>query len=967
MTTVTDPAPSSDPREFLTVTGAAQHNLRHVSVRLPKNRLVVLSGPSGSGKSSLAFDTLYAEGQRRYVESLSAYARQFLGQLDKPIYDKISGLSPTIAIEQKSAGSNPRSTVGTVTEIHDYLRVLWARVGVQHCPGCGASVGSQEPGQIVRDLLALPEGTRLVVLAPLARQRKGTFKDELALALAAGFVRARVDGGVVAIAPGLALDKNAKHDVDLVVDRAVVRRDEARRLHDSVEQALRRGEGKCIVAVADDAPAGLPWREKSFSEARFCDACSRSFGELSPLSFSFNSPVGACEECKGLGFAMQVDPALVVPDPALTLRDGAVAPWKGVADLGGMTFKILESMAHANGIDMDTPWCDLPDAARERVLYGSDGRFQISWSGQHGQGTWGARFEGVVPQLQRRWRDTKSEGQREFYQGFFVQADCPACHGVRLREDSRAVRVAGVTLPELGGWPVSRARAWIAEMPLIGPAAQIAAEVRKELLARLGFLEQVGLDYLTLDRGSATLSGGEAQRIRLASQVGSELTGVLYILDEPSIGLHPRDSRRLVETLLRLRDLGNTVLVVEHDEDTLRSADWLVDFGPGAGRMGGHVVAEGPPAAVMADPASRTGGYLSGRLRIEPPVRRRAPKGSIAVNGAVGHNLRGIDVRLPTGCFVAVTGVSGAGKSTLIHDVLLPNLRSRLARSRDGWVGCRSIDGLAAFDKVIEVDQQPIGRTPRSNPATYTKAWDLVRDVFAGLPEARAAGYGPGRFSFNVKGGRCEHCQGDGVLQIEMHFLADVYVPCEVCKGRRFNDATLAVTYKGKSIADVLDSTIDDALDLFAGQPAIVKVLKTLQEVGLGYMAVGQPATTLSGGEAQRVKLSRELARPGTGKTLYVLDEPTTGLHFDDVLRLLGVLQRLVDRGNTVIVIEHNLDVVLAADWLVDLGPEGGAAGGQVVAEGAPDEVARDALTHTGRALARVIAGRSGAATPAPC
>ncbi|MBM4342232.1 MAG: excinuclease ABC subunit UvrA [Deltaproteobacteria bacterium] len=941
---------SGAPKDWLVVHGAAQHNLRNVHLRLPKNRLVVFSGPSGSGKSSLAFDTLYAEGQRRYVESLSAYARQFLGQLDKPVYDKISGLSPTIAIEQKSAGSNPRSTVGTVTEIHDYLRVLWARVGVQHCPGCGASIGAQEPAQIVQEILRLPEGCRIYVFAPLCRQKKGTFASEFATALGDGLVRARVGGEVVEITAGLVLDKNKKHDIDWVVDRATVRADEARRLTDSVEQALKRGQGKCIVALASADPTA-PWQEKSFSEARFCDACNRSFGELSPLSFSFNSPVGACEACKGLGFAMQVDPALVVPDATLPLRAGAIAPWKGVADLGGMTFKILDSMCQANGIPFDLPWHELTEEHRDKVLYGSEGRYQISWQGQHGQGTWGARFEGVIPQLQRRWKETQSDQQRDFYQGFFVQADCPDCHGVRLRQDSRAVRVAGVTLPELGGWPISRTRAFLADMPLQGAAAQIASELKKELLARLGFLEQVGLAYLTLDRGSATLSGGEAQRIRLASQVGSELTGVLYILDEPSIGLHSRDSRRLVETLLRLRDLGNTVLVVEHDEDTLLAADHLVDFGPGAGRLGGHVIAQGTPQEVMAHAESRTGGYLSGRLRLELPARRRKPKGWLAVRDARSHNLRGLDARIPVGVFTAVTGVSGAGKSTLIHDIVLPNVRSALTKSRSGWLHCAGLDGLEQFDKVIEVDQQPIGRTPRSNPATYTKAWDTVRQVFADLPESKTMGYGPGRFSFNVKGGRCEHCSGDGVLQVEMHFLADVYVPCEVCRGRRFNAATLAVTYKGNSIADVLEMTIDEAADLFAAHPAILKVLGTLRQVGLGYMSLGQSATTLSGGEAQRVKLSRELARPGTGKTLYVFDEPTTGLHFDDVAKLLGVLQRLVDRGNSVLVIEHNLDVVLASDWVIDLGPEGGGGGGQIVAEGTPEAVATAEGSHTGRAL----------------
>ncbi len=955
--------PHSDPRQRPTdtkseivVLGASQHNLKHVDLVLPKNALVVFSGVSGSGKSSLAFDTLYAEGQRRYVESLSAYARQFLGQLDKPVYDKISGLAPTIAIEQKSAGSNPRSTVGTVTEVYDYLRVLWARIGVQHCPTCNATVGTQEPAQIVREIERLPEGTRVLVLAPLAKQRKGTYKDELADALAAGFVRARLAGEVIDITPGISLDKNKKHDLELVVDRAVVRPGEARRLFDSVEQALSRGKGRCIIAVASEA-SELPWREKTFSEARYCDTCERSFVELSPLTFSFNSPLGACEECSGLGFAMQVDPAAVVPDPSLSLRLGALAPWKGVADLGGWTFRILEGVCQASGISLDAPWGELPEEQRELILYGVEGRYAVTWAGANHSGTFNTKYEGVVPQLQRRWKETKSQEQRDFYQGFFVQADCPSCHGLRLRADMRAVRVADVSLPDLCRMPISRARAWIDELPLQGNAARIAAEVQKEIRQRLSFLEQVGLSYLSLDRGAATLSGGEAQRIRLASQVGSELTGVLYILDEPSIGLHPRDSRRLVETLLRLRDLGNSVLVVEHDEDTLLAADWLVDFGPGAGRLGGHVVAAGTPAEVMANPNSATGGYLSGRLHMDTPKQRRKPKAWVQVHGATSHNLNGLDVSVPAGCLVAVTGVSGAGKSSLVHDVLIPNLQAVFAKPSQakhfkGWKNCADIHGFEVWDKLIEVDQQPIGRTPRSNPATYTKTWDLVRSVFAELPESKVAGYGPGRFSFNVRGGRCEHCQGDGVLQIEMHFLADVYVPCEICRGRRFNEATLAVTYKGKSIADVLEMTVDEAAELFAAQPAILKILKTLQEVGLGYISVGQSATTLSGGEAQRIKLGRELARPGTGKTLYVLDEPTTGLHFDDVKKLLIVLRKLVERGNSVLVIEHHLDVIKAADWVLDLGPEGGAGGGHLVATGTPEDVMAVAGSYTGIALA---------------
>ena len=937
-------------RDFLSVYGAAQHNLRGVTLHLPKHKLIVFSGVSGSGKSSLAFDTLYAEGQRRYVESLSAYARQFLGQMDKPVYDKITGLSPTIAIEQKSAGNNPRSTVGTITEVLDYLRVLWARIGQQFCPGCGAAVGTQEPGQIVDALFQLPEGTRILLLAPVARQRKGTFADTFADALAAGYVRARINGEVVELTPELALDKKRKHDVDLVVDRASVRADDRRRLTDSVEQALKLGKGRCAVAVHGQN-SNLPWQERAFSEARYCDACERSFAELSPLSFSFNSPVSACPSCKGLGFAMQVDEAAVVPDPSLSLRDGAVAAWRGVADVGGWTLRILEGLAERFGFSVDTPWQQLSAEHQQMILYGTDERIPVQWQGQHGQGQWASKFEGAIPQLQRRWRETQSEGQREQYQGFFLQAHCPDCAGTRLKDDARAVRVAGVSLPELCRMPVSRARNWFDQLQLPPNQARIAGEVKKEIQSRLGFLISVGLDYLSLDRGGATLSGGEAQRIRLASQVGSELTGVLYILDEPSIGLHARDSQRLVQTLLRLRDLGNTVLVVEHDDDTLQSADYLVDFGPGAGRLGGTVVAEGTLADVLANPNSRTGGWLSGRLQMPQRTRLRSPRGQLRVVGATSHNLRDLTVALPLGVFCAVTGVSGAGKSTLIHDIVLPNLRAVLDKTRTGWQSCKALEGHELLDKVIEVDQQPIGRTPRSNPATYTKTWDLIRTVFAELPESKAAGYGPGRFSFNVKGGRCEHCQGDGVLKIEMHFLADVYVPCDVCHGKRFNAQTLDIRFKDRSIADVLEMTVDEAAELFAPYTAIRKILTTLQEVGLGYIQLGQPATTLSGGEAQRIKLARELARPGTGKTLYVLDEPTTGLHFDDVDKLNAVLQRLCDKGNSVLVIEHHLALIAQADHVLDMGPEGGDGGGQVVAEGTPAEVAAVQDSHTGRAL----------------
>jgi excinuclease ABC subunit A len=942
------------PRDEIVIRGAAQHNLKHIDLRLPKHKLIVFTGVSGSGKSSLAFDTLYAEGQRRYVESLSAYARQFLGQMDKPVYDKLSGLSPTIAIEQKAAGSNPRSTVGTITEIHDHLRVLFARVGRQHCPSCDAAVGRQDPAQIVQEIMGLADGARVLVLAPVDRQRKGTFQDTFADALQQGFVRARVDGEVVELTPDTKLDKNRKHDVDLVVDRAVVRASERSRLTDSVELALKMGKGRMSVSVAP-ATGETEWTEKAFSEALFCVTCNRSFAALTPLSFSFNNPLGACEACGGLGFSMQVDPAAVVPDPARTLREGAIDPWRRTVD-ASWSMRIVEGAAESLGFDLDTPWRDLPQAHKDLVLYGTDQRVQVTWQSANGSGQWATKFEGAIPQLQRRWRDTTSEHARELYAEYFVQAQCAECNGSRLRADSRAVRVGGKTLPELARWPVNQVHAWLSEVELPGNQQQIATELRKEILSRLGFLLQVGLNYLSLDRGGATLSGGESQRIRLASQVGSELTGVLYILDEPSIGLHPRDGRRLVGTLEHLRDLGNTVLVVEHDPDTIRAADHVVDFGPGAGRHGGYVVAQGTVADLLAHPTSRTGAWLDGRERLEPPKKRRKPKGALQIRGAASHNLQGLDVDVPLGVLTAVTGVSGAGKSTLVHDILLPALTNALMGTHHAVGAHRSMAGFELLDKVIEVDQQPIGRTPRSNPATYTKLWDPIRTMFAELPDARAAGYGPGRFSFNVKGGRCEHCQGDGVLKIEMHFLADVYVPCEICKGRRFNEATLAVKWKGLSIADVLELTVDEACELFTHHKQIARILQMLREVGLGYVAMGQPSTTLSGGEAQRIKLARELARPGTGRTLYVLDEPTTGLHFDDVAKLVQVLQRLVDKGNSVLIIEHHLELVQMADHVIDLGPEGGDAGGRLVAQGTPEEVARTRGSFTGEALRDVLA-----------
>ncbi|MCO4760592.1 MAG: excinuclease ABC subunit UvrA [Myxococcales bacterium] len=940
----------------LTVTGARQHNLKGVDLSVPKNKLVVFCGVSGSGKSSLAFDTLYAEGQRRYVESLSAYARQFLGQMDKPVYDHIRGLSPTIAIDQKTTGSNPRSTVGTITEIYDYLRVLYARAGQQHCHACGAVVGTQEPAQIVSDLLALPEGTRLLVLAPLARGRKGTFADTFADALKGGYLRVRIDGEVRRLEPELALDKQKKHDVDLVIDRVVIRSSDRLRLTDSVETALKAGKGQCAVAVVrkkgeDPGEKPLPFEEKAYSEALYCDTCDISYPPLTPQRFSFNTPQGACQTCNGLGIALKADPDRVIPDDTLTVRGGAIAPWAKQVENNSWTRRLLEALERDYKVDLDTPWKDLSKRDRKLLMYGAKKKVKVKLDGNNGKGEWAMRFEGILNQIERRWKETASAQMRDHYRTFFVEQICPGCDGARMRKESAAVQLAGQVLPHLSAMPVADLTTWFGQLALEGSKAAIAKELIKEIRARLGFLSDVGLGYLSLGRAGQTLSGGEAQRIRLASQVGSELTGVLYILDEPSIGLHPRDTRRLLTTLEHLRAIGNSVLVVEHDEETIRAADHIVDFGPRAGIQGGEVVAEGSVADVMASPRSLTGDWLAGRRTMPQRTERRTAAGWIHLRGARANNLQGVDVDLPTGCFSVVTGVSGAGKSSLISGTLLPALANALHKSERRVGAHDAISGLDAIDKVIEVDQRPIGRTPRSNPATYTKVWDKIRAVFATLPDAKVAGYSAGRFSFNVKGGRCEHCKGDGLLKIEMHFLADVYVPCDVCEGRRFNDATLQVRYKGYSIADVLGLSIDEGVELFTNHRHIRRILETLQRVGLGYLHLGQTAPTLSGGEAQRVKLARELARADRGHTLYVLDEPTTGLHFEDVCKLLAVLQELVDRGNSVLVVEHNLDLIRVADHVIDLGPEGGQAGGLVVAVGTPEEIMACEQSHTGRAL----------------
>jgi len=940
---------SSSRSDVVSIRGAREHNLKNVHVEIPKQRLVVFTGVSGSGKSSLAFDTLYAEGQRRYVESLSSYARQFLGQMEKPKYETIRGLSPTISIEQKSASNNPRSTVGTVTEIHDYLRVLYARVGVQHCPNCDREVGRQSAQQIVDAIASQREGTRMLLLAPLVQNRKGEHADVMSEAQSRGFSRMRVDGRLVDLGDNRpTLDKKTKHDLEIVVDRLAWKPDVRARLTDSVETALREGQG--VLIVAD--PSGDRKLDRTFSEHNACHPCGLSFGELAPAVFSFNSPLGFCPSCNGLGSRPEMDPDLLITNPALSIRKGAVAPWAGpLARADGWTAREVEWIAKTFKVSLDTPWGELSARERDAVV--------------HGAKRSGAEWEGLVHQLMRRFKATTSDDMKAYYLKYLSDKPCTDCAGARLRPESRAVRIHGKSIVDLTRETIESAHTWLTGLGLTGARETIAAELRKEIAARMRFLLDVGLGYLTLDRAASTLSGGESQRIRLASQIGSELTGVIYVLDEPSIGLHQRDNGKLLGTLQRLRDIGNSVIVVEHDEETMASADWIVDFGPGAGEHGGEIVAAGTPAQIAASEHSVTGAYLSGRRRIAVPATRRPGNGkSLHVRGATEHNLKNVDVRIPLGCLVAVSGVSGAGKSTLVNGILYPAIARVLHDGRDVPGAHRAIDGLGAIDKVIAIDQRPIGRTPRSNPATYTKAFDPIREVFAQTPEARTFGYEPGRFSFNVKGGRCEACQGDGLRQVEMHFLADVYVTCETCNGKRFNDATLRVQFKGKSIADVLDMSVREGLEHFSAHREVRRVLKTLDDVGMGYVKLGQPSPTLSGGEAQRIKLSRELAKIGTGRTLYVLDEPTTGLHFADIEKLLGVVARLVDAGNTVVVIEHNLDVIKCADWVIDMGPDGGEAGGLVVAEGTPEEVARARGSHTGTYLRDVLARGALAAPP---
>ncbi|MCG6962453.1 MAG: excinuclease ABC subunit UvrA [Acidobacteria bacterium] len=930
-------------RETISIRGAREHNLANIDVEIPRDRLVVITGVSGSGKSSLAFDTLFAEGQRRYVESLSAYARQFLEQMEKPDVDTIEGLSPAISIEQKTTSRNPRSTVGTVTEIYDYLRLLWSSIGVPHCPDCGVPIRPQTLEQMVDRLLTLEPGTRFQLLAPLVTARKGEYRRLFAQMVREGFVRARVDGEVVDAADPPQLDKNRKHSVEVVVDRLTIRDGVAGRLSDSLETALRVGEGLVRVAVEGGD-------ELVLSERHACPQCGFSIAEVSPRLFSFNSPQGACPECSGLGFLREVDPEKLVVDPERSLSSGCLA----VLQQGSSSWRRrqLEQLAQQVGFDLHMPWRRLPEEVRRLIMYGTDGELDFVWQGRKGAYRYRDRFEGFVPNLERRYRETGSEEVRRELERYMSFAPCPVCGGARLRREALAVRIVGHSLAEVTSLPVRSALDWFSRLELDDRERQIAHKILREVNDRLGFLVAVGLDYLTLDRMAGTLSGGESQRIRLATQVGSKLMGVMYVLDEPSIGLHQRDNRRLLKTLKGMRDLGNTVIVVEHDEETIREADWVIDLGPGAGSRGGRVVAACLPAELPLAVQSLTGKYLAGELTIEVPSGRRNGNGAnVVVHGAAEHNLKQIDVAFPLGRFICVTGVSGSGKSTLVNEILHKGVARQLygTLARPGKYA--GLDGVQHLDKVIAIDQSPIGRTPRSNPATYTKVFDPIRQLFAATTEARARGYKPGRFSFNVKGGRCEACQGAGQIRIEMHFLPDVFVTCDVCHGRRYSRETLEVRYKGLNIAEVLNLTVSEAAELFAAVPRIVRILDTLIAVGLGYLRLGQPATTLSGGEAQRVKLSRELAKRATGRTLYLLDEPTTGLHFDDVRKLLTVLHALVDRGNTVLVIEHNLDVIKTADWVIDLGPEGGDEGGRLLIAGTPENVAACRESYTGRYL----------------
>ena len=940
------------------VQGAREHNLKDVDLEFPRNRMVVFTGLSGSGKSSMAFDTLFAEGQRRYVESLSAYARQFLGQMDKPDVDFIEGLSPAVSIDQKTTNRNPRSTVGTITEIYDYLRLLFARTGIPHCPVCGEPVQAQTPQQMVDALLAYPERTRFQILAPVVRGRKGEFTDLLELLRGDGYARAIIDGEMRQLSDDITLTKQKKHTISVVIDRLVIRDGIRQRLTDSVETALRLAHG-VMVAEFVDLPQDDPKRQVPFSEHMACpNGHTLDLDEIEPRTFSFNAPYGACPECTGLGFSLEIDPELVVPDPDKTLNEGAIEPWMMTKSSGDYYRHLLEGLADQMGFSLDTPWKDLPEEVRQSILYGRDFKVEVSYRNRWGRmREYTTGFEGVIRSLMRRHEETDSEQRKQYYESYMREVPCSACHGKRLRPEVLAITVDGESIADVCDMAAERSLEWINNLSLTGAAAKIAGEVVKEIRARLGFLNDVGLNYLTLSRAAKTLSGGEAQRIRLATQIGSGLVGVMYVLDEPSIGLHQRDNARLISTLHHLRDLGNTLVVVEHDEDTITSADWVVDIGPKAGEQGGEVVYSGPAERLVDAPRSITGDYIAGRRSIEVPKTRRKIDRSrmLKVVGARENNLKNIDVRFPLGVMTCVTGVSGSGKSTLVNQILYPVLADKLNGARIVPGKHTRVEGVDQCDKVIHVDQNPIGRTPRSNPATYTGVWDKIRALFAKTPEAQVRGYGPGRFSFNVKGGRCEACHGDGTLKIEMNFLPDVYVECEECHGKRYNRETLEVKYNGKTVSDILDMPISEAAKFFKAYPSISRYLDTLVDVGLGYIRLGQPATTLSGGESQRVKLATELQRRSTGKTVYILDEPTTGLHFEDVNKLLLVLQGLVDKGNTVIIIEHNLDVVKSCDWIIDLGPEGGDGGGTIVAEGTPEHLVTCERSWTGRFLAPML------------
>ncbi|MFR3150795.1 MAG: excinuclease ABC subunit UvrA [Coprococcus sp.] len=948
-------------RKYITIEGARENNLKNINVKIPRDKFVVVTGLSGSGKSSLAFDTIYAEGQRRYMESLSSYARQFLGQAEKPDVDKIEGLSPAISIDQKSTNRNPRSTVGTVTEIYDYFRLLYARVGIPHCPNCGKVISRQTVDQMVDEIMKLPERTKFMVLAPVVRGRKGEHVKLLEKAKKSGFVRVVVDGSMYELSEEIKLDKNKKHSIDIVVDRLVVRQDVERRLTDSIETALQLAEGLMKIEVIGERDENGVQKENTiinFSDSFSCPDCGISIDEIEPRSFSFNNPFGACPTCAGLGFKMEFDPDLMIPDQSLSINDGAIVVlgWQSCNDGKSYSNAILRALSAEYGFSLDTPFQDYPQDIKDLLLYGKNSRpVKVYYKGQRGEGVYDITFEGLIKSVARRYRETSAESTKAEYETFMTITPCEVCGGKRLKPTALAVTVGDKNIAELTELPITELAKFMKDLELTDRQKMIGAAILKEIRSRLHFLIDVGLDYLCLSRGTSTLSGGEAQRIRLATQIGSGLVGVAYILDEPSIGLHQRDNDKLIAALKNLRDLGNTLIVVEHDEDTMRAADHIIDIGPGAGANGGYVVAEGTAEDIMKCENSITGDYLSGRKKIEVPDVRRKPTGWLTVKNAYENNLKHIDVDIPLGVMTCVTGVSGSGKSSLVNEILYKKLARRLNKSRVKAGKHDHIIGYDALDKIINIDQSPIGRTPRSNPATYTGTFDLIRDLFAGTKDAKARGYGKGRFSFNVSGGRCEACRGDGIIKIEMHFLPDIYVPCEVCGGKRYNRETLEVKYKGKSINEVLDMTVDEACEFFANVPRILRKIETLRDVGLGYIKLGQPSTTLSGGEAQRIKLATELSRRGTGKTIYVLDEPTTGLHFADVHRLVDILRRLSEGGNTVVVIEHNLDVIKTADYIIDMGPEGGAGGGTVIARGTPEEVAKIPQSYTGQYLKRYL------------